>query len=228
MSEWWTYHLSDLLLFSARTYYRLIELYNAGIWPAQILAIGLGIGILVLLRRGGSRAIPLVLAAGWLWIAVAFLAKRYATINWSATQFSWAFGVEAALLLGFGVARESFAVEPPVGTATRMGVGIAAFALLVQPLLDPLLRHTWRGAQLFLLFPDPTAIGTLGLLIGTRVRHRWILMIVPVLWCLYTAIFLLAMQSPDWWVAPLAAGLTVVFAARSKRAGTSPAPTTLR
>ena len=44
MSEWWTYHLSDFLLFSPRTYYRLFELYNAAIWPAQIVALGAGSG----------------------------------------------------------------------------------------------------------------------------------------------------------------------------------------
>ncbi len=36
MSEWWTYTLSDFLLFSARTYYRLFELYNRDVWPAQL------------------------------------------------------------------------------------------------------------------------------------------------------------------------------------------------
>ena len=35
MSEWWTYSLSDFLLFSPRTYYRLFELYNLAIWPTQ-------------------------------------------------------------------------------------------------------------------------------------------------------------------------------------------------
>ena len=29
MSEWWTYRLSNFLLFSPRTYYRLFELYNS-------------------------------------------------------------------------------------------------------------------------------------------------------------------------------------------------------
>jgi len=43
MSEWWTYRLSDLLLFSPRTYYRLFELYNAAIWPAQVLAVVIGL-----------------------------------------------------------------------------------------------------------------------------------------------------------------------------------------
>ena len=35
MPEWWTYSLSDFLMFSPRTYYRLFELHNAAIWPAQ-------------------------------------------------------------------------------------------------------------------------------------------------------------------------------------------------
>ena len=46
MAEWWTYSISDFLLFSPRTYYRLFELYNADLWPAQILAILLGTALL--------------------------------------------------------------------------------------------------------------------------------------------------------------------------------------
>ena len=56
MSEWWTYSLSDFLLFSPRTYYRLFELYNLAIWPAQILALALGLAILALWLRGGAVA----------------------------------------------------------------------------------------------------------------------------------------------------------------------------
>ena len=56
MSEWWTYRLSDLLLFSPQTYYRLFELYNAAIWPAQVLAIALGLAVVAL-----GRPHPLIL-----------------------------------------------------------------------------------------------------------------------------------------------------------------------
>ena len=54
MSEWWTYRLTSFLLFSPRTYYRLIELYNLAIWPAQIVgaAIGLAIVALLVTNRG--------------------------------------------------------------------------------------------------------------------------------------------------------------------------------
>ena len=45
MSEWWTYSLSDFLMFSARSYWRLTELYNRDVWPAQLVALAAGVGI---------------------------------------------------------------------------------------------------------------------------------------------------------------------------------------
>jgi hypothetical protein len=105
MSEWWTYSLSDLLLFSPRTYYRLFELYNAEIWPLQVAALLLGA---VLLRgppwRG--RAIAAALASCWLWVAWAYLLARYDTINWAARYFAAGFAVEAGLLAWSGILRD--------------------------------------------------------------------------------------------------------------------------
>ena len=54
MAEWWTYSLSDFLLFAPRTYYRLFELTNEALWPAHIAALALGGAILALARHGGT------------------------------------------------------------------------------------------------------------------------------------------------------------------------------
>ena len=54
MSEWWTYRLTSFLLFSPRTYYRLLELYNLAIWPTQLAGIAIGLAIIALLM--GKRA----------------------------------------------------------------------------------------------------------------------------------------------------------------------------
>jgi len=69
MSEWWTYRLTSFLLFSPRTYYRTIELYNLAIWPAQLAGMAIGVAIVVLLmtsigQRG--RIIAALLAAVFL------------------------------------------------------------------------------------------------------------------------------------------------------------------
>jgi hypothetical protein len=225
MSEWWTYHLSDFLLFSSSTYYRLFEIYNAAIWPAQVAAVGLGLAIVaLLLRRLGEargRWIPAILAAGWLWVAIAFHASRYATINWAAVYFAWAFGVEAALLIWLGVVR-GLRFERRADVAGRVGFWIFLFALVVEPLLGLLLSHGWRQVEIFGVAPDPTAVATLGILLVARGRRRWLLMVVPALWCVITGATLHAMKAPDFWVPPLAAVAAVALAMWQRRVAQVP------
>src|SRR5205823_2654730 len=45
MSEWWTYTIADIKSFSLETWYRLFELYNRAIWPAQIAALMAGLAM---------------------------------------------------------------------------------------------------------------------------------------------------------------------------------------
>ena len=54
MSEWWTYRLSDFLMFSPRTYYRLFELYNAEVWPGHW--VGLSVGATALFAASPFKA----------------------------------------------------------------------------------------------------------------------------------------------------------------------------
>ena len=217
MSEWWTYTLSDFLLFSSRTYYRLFEIYNAAIWPAQIVAIGLGLAILALSRRAAAargRWIAAILAACWLWVAIAFHASRYATINWAAVYFAWAFGLEAALVIWIGIVRGRLTFERPVDLAGRAGVWIFLFALAVEPCVGPLLGRGWRQAEIFGVAPDPTAVATLGILLISRGRGRRWLMVIPAIWCSISGATLVAMKAPDAWIPPLAAALAVALTAR--------------
>lgn len=72
MSDWLSYRLSDFLMFSPETYYRLLELYNEAVWPAQVAALAAGLLLLVLLRRPGAPSgslVALLLAACWFWTA---------------------------------------------------------------------------------------------------------------------------------------------------------------
>jgi hypothetical protein len=216
MAEWWSYRLSDFLLFSPRTYHRLFELYNAAVWPAQAVAVLLGLLALGLLRRGGPLAGPAVaaiLAACWAWVAIAFHLDRYATINWAASWVAAGFLAQAALLVWAGVIGGRLSVPPRLDAAGRAGVGIVLFALLAWPAIGLLLGRSWRQAEIFGLAPDPTAIGTLGLLLALAGPSRWVLMILPALWCAATGATLWAMSAPDAFVAPAAALLSLAFLA---------------
>jgi Family of unknown function (DUF6064) len=217
MSEWWTYSLSDFLLFSPRTYYRLFELYNAAIWPAQIVAVALGLAILALLRRAGvsrGRLIAAVLAGCWLWVAIAFHLKRYATINWAAVYFAGAFTLEAALLIWTGVVRSRLVFGPNSVPARRIGLSLFVFALALEPLVGPLLGRSLRQAEIFGVAPDPTALATLALLSLATGRVRWELIVLPAIWCAISGATLAAMRSADAWILPAAGTLVLSLCVR--------------
>ncbi len=221
MSEWWTYSLSDLILFSRAAYFRLFELYNAAIWPAQIAVFALGVAILERSLRGGTRAgraIAALLAAGWLWVAIAFHAARYATLNTAAPVFAWIFAIEAALLLWIGVVRGRLLFGRPETAWEWCGFVLFVFALAVLPFAALLCGRGLRAAEIFGLAPDPTAVGTLGLLLMSKSRPRWPLMIIPTIWCVATGAILSVLKTPDFWIAPLAAviGVTAAVAGRSR------------
>lgn len=220
MSEWWTYTLSDFLLFSPRTYYRLLELYNVAIWPVQLAGLAIGVSIAVLLfgkRNRRDRSIAGLLAVCWLWIAWAFHYERYAQINTAAPWFAAAFALQALLLAGFS----AFPGRVALGTAqdgdARIRSAIVAIAVVGYPLLAPLAGRSWTSAEVFGAAPDPTAIATVAALGLVHGRRRALLLVVPLLWCLVSAATLWAMNSPEAVLVAGSAVLAIVMAARRMR-----------
>jgi len=214
MSEWWTYSLSDFLLFSPRTYYRLFELYNLAVWPWHVLAIALGLAVLVLWLLGGAwqgRPVAAILATCWLCVAWAYLLGRYDTINWAASYCAAGFAVEALLLIWSGLIRDSLSLRPGRDVAGAAGFCIFVFALFAWPLVGWLLGRPWLQAEIFGIAPDPTVMATLGLLMAAD-RTHWELLTVPLLWCVISGATLWAMQSPDALLMPAAALLALVLA----------------
>ncbi|MEJ2374602.1 MAG: DUF6064 family protein [Pseudolabrys sp.] len=213
MSVWLSYRLSDFLLFTPHTYYRLFALYNRAVWPLHLVAFVLGLALLLLLLRGGvwrGRAIAAILAACWLWVAWGYLYQRYDTINWAARYAAVAFAVQAGFLIVSGLILNRF--TPGADTVHRIGAGLVAFALLVQPLFAPLFGRSFLQMEFFGLAPDPTVAATIGALVAIRLGH-WPLLIIPLFWCALTGATLWAMAASDATLMPaigmLAIGLTV-------------------
>src|SRR5262249_33708026 len=146
------YSLSDFLLFSPRTYYRLFELHNLAVWPWHVLAIVLGLAVLVLWLRGGARrgrTVPVILATCRLFVAGAYLLARYAPINWAAGYFAAGYVVEALLLVWTGLIRNRLSLRPARDAAGVAGLCIFVFALFVWPLVGRLLGRPWLQAEIF-------------------------------------------------------------------------------
>jgi hypothetical protein len=184
MSEWWTYNLSDFLMFSPEIYWRLVERYNHDVWPLQLLALLAGCVLLSLAaapRRGAQRIVQVVLAAAWLWTGWAFAWQRYAAINWAAEYLAIAFAIEALLLLVAAVFEGGAVAERVNPIARRAGLLASATGVLAYPVIGLLSGRALAQAEVFGLMPDPTALTTLGLLLALRIRFRAWLAIIPAL-----------------------------------------------
>jgi len=214
MPEWWSYSLSDFLLFSPRTYYRLIERYNESVWPVHLATLGLGLLILVLIGQQSSRwraAVFGILATLWAWVGGAFLWQRYAEINWVVLYFLPLFALQALLLGWACLARgNQQSLGNPRG-AHLAAIALFAAGLLGYPVLALLAGRSWQQSEVFGVVPDPTAIATLGVLALPTGKVRWELLPVPVLWCLFSGLTLWAMQSPEALVPPGAAALAILM-----------------
>lgn len=194
MTEWWTYTIADFLMYSARTYYRLIERFNTTFWPLHLLGLALGIAILVsaLRRPAWRRGIVLALAISWAFVAVAWFWLRFRGISTGAGWFAAAFGIEAILLAV--VATPAAPAFPERRTmASWIGVALLAVAL-AWPLAAIASGRGVRQSEVFALLPDPTALGTIGTLLLLRGRWRRRLMIIPVAWCIISGAMLWAMS----------------------------------
>ncbi len=181
MSEWWTYRPSDFLMFSARTWGRLLEAHNREAWPFQLALLAIGLAVLWLAAhhpRSTARWAMAPLAVAWAWVAWSFHWERHADINTAARWFAAAWALQALLLVVLGTRASR---QLPTAWQAGAGLGTALVALLAYPLVAPLTGRGWAQAEVAGLMPEPTALLTVGLLLALPQRHRAVLMAMPLL-----------------------------------------------
>jgi hypothetical protein len=209
MGEWWTYSPEDFLMFSPRVYWRMFALHNGALWPLPLAgpALALAAGLLCL-RPRGVRIARAILAVAWAFVGWAFLWRLYGVINWAVLYVAPLFALQA-ILLARAALRGPTALRLPPSPRWAAGAILVA-AAAAYPLLPPLSGRPIAEAEVFALAPDPTAIGTLGvLLIAGGGAVLWP---VPVLWCLFSAGTLWTLGTAQG-VVPFAAALLAPAAA---------------
>ena len=212
MTEWWTYRIDSFLLFSARTYQRLIESTNTDVWPLQMVTLMVGMGLLLWLGRPHSqrrdRVVFVLLALAWAWVAWDFLHRRFATINWAADYAALLFALQAVALLWVGLSRGGRVRRRKLSPTDPVAILLIVLGVIVYPLLAPMLGRPWVQAEVFAVAPDPTVITTLGFLLLAEPPRR-LLIVVPVLWCLFHGALLWGLRAGQAWVPPAVALLAV-------------------
>ncbi len=199
MSEWWTYRLTSFLLFSPKTYYRLFELYNR----CDLAGATRGSGDRPRDRRTADRQAPpprshhrrparRVLAVGRVGVPLSALRPN---------QLGGAV-VRGCVRVRSDASRRSRRLRRPhrLHSATRNADSGSQRRWSPFPSSDIRCSRRsrdvhWTTAEIFGVTPDPTAIGTLATLALVRGRIRWLLLVVPLLWCAVAAATLWAMKT---------------------------------
>jgi hypothetical protein len=172
--------------FTAESYLSLFETYNSTIWPAQVIAYGLGILAVLLAVRplaAGGRIGFAVLSVFWLWNGVAYHLMHFFQINFAALGFALLFTLQGALFLAVAISgRRSFRFRPDVFGWS--GLLFCLFALAVYPLLGWLAGHGGPRAAAFGVAPAATTIFTFGMLLLLEGRAPLYVAVIPLLWSL--------------------------------------------
>lgn len=214
MDAWWSYSFSDLIMFSADTYYRLFGLYNKAYWPLQLFAALLGITIIAMMlrpRAQSTRIIHTILMFCWAWVAYSYQLQHFATVNSVAPYYAIMFFIQSALLLWFVLRPQQEPPARPCHSVQHLGFAYIVFAVFFHPLLPLLNDRPWIQAEVFGLSPDPTAVATIGVLLAQRQnKHLLFLMLIPLLWCSISTTTLWTLSSPDAWLMPIMAILWLI------------------
>jgi hypothetical protein len=175
MSEWWTYNPAEMLMFSPQVYWRMVERYQQALWPGPWIAGALGLLAWWFAARAtptARRAALWLLAAAWAWLGWAFHWQRYADIFLGAPVLAMACWLQAVLLAGAAL----------LPLHRRRPVPVSGHLLAGAALLYPVTGLQFgRPPESFGWMPDPTALGTLGLLLLVGEHPTWRLLLLAAL-----------------------------------------------
>jgi len=205
MPPWWSYGLADAQIFSARAYDSLVERCMRAAWPAQALAIALGLVVLALLWRRpmrGARALAAAAALACVGVAAGWLTRCYAEIHWASGGIAVGFALQA-LLLGAAAAWPGALRRAGSPAARGCAVTLFAFALVALPWLSvPAGGSAWR-AEVFGLMPAPVIAASLAVVPLAVPGWRFVLLPLPLGGTVLEAVTLASIGRAQWVLLPL-------------------------
>lgn len=208
-AEWLSYSLQDFIMFGPQVFLRLFVRVNQDFWPWTLVAvvISLAVPLLLLHPRFWARRLALVLVSlAWVSSGYGFLVGYFGPVNWPAEWFGWAF-VGQGVLLGVMAA---FGAHNPAQTRNAALAAFSALAVIGLPWLTVAETGQWQALALFGLAPGTTAAAGV-LVIGVLTDPwRWICLVLPLVWSLFSAATFWVLQT--WWLLAFPAA-TLMFIA---------------
>ncbi len=192
IEDWTSYRLTDFIMLSARVHDRQIELLNQGFAGLQIVSVLAGLFLIWagLRRTRGAQAVAFALiGAAWVFVAWAFLWERYAAVNVVGAYAAPLFALQGIGLVVLALSGVRMGFGFPMGRwRVAVSVLLLAACAVAYPLFSLALGRPPLQAEFFGMMPDPTALATLCVLALATHRVRYVLMVVPVLWCVVSVV----------------------------------------
>ena len=170
------------LPFTTEQFFDLLAAYNEALWPAlAVLWMASLIASLLLFssRRPSDRWISGLLAAHWIWSALAYHAAFFTRINSAAWVFAALFLLQGALFFWRGVVQGRLSFAPWRNAWAPVGWVLIAYSLL-YPGINAVQHFSVSRIPAFGV-PCPTMIFTAGVLMLATPRS-WRLSVIPVIW----------------------------------------------
>jgi hypothetical protein len=221
------------LPFTKEQFFDLFAAYDEALWPALVALWATSVVASVLLfysRRPPDRWISALLAAHWIWSAMAYHVGFFTRINRAAWVFAALFLLQAAVFFWAGVVRGRLSFAPWRNAWAPVAWGLVAYSL-VYPAINAAQHLSVSRIPTFGV-PCPTTIFTAGMLMLATPRS-WRLSIVPVMWSVIggSAAFLLDVYAD--YALPLAGIALAIFSIQrtsgswgSRNASSRPRPLT--
>ncbi|HKJ30463.1 MAG TPA: DUF6064 family protein [Balneolales bacterium] len=173
--------------FSPEQFLNLFETYNHFIQPLQIIAYILGLlSILFLFRKNKitPKIITGILATFWIWIGFFYHILFFSSINKAAYLFGSLFIIQGFFFMYTGIIRRKLDFHIEWNITTISGFIIILYAMIIYPILNILLGHSYPRMPVFGVTPCPTTIFTFGFILFIKNKISLTLIIIPLLWAL--------------------------------------------
>lgn len=215
MADWFDYTLSDLLLFSSETYWRLFEQVNLVVWPYQLVVLPALIGLAVACMSGWLRnglIVGVSLASCWAFVGIVFLEKYYSEINWAIYYVMPLVWVQIVLLLLFSPRLD----YSTFGHTPVLALVVVLFAL-IYPVLGLLDGRPFTQVEVVGIAPDPTAFFNVALMALAKPDwRRTVLSFLPSIWLATSVATIITLESSNAAAAAMIAVMATMMLALTR------------
>jgi hypothetical protein len=208
-----------MLPFTREQFFTVFLEYNDAVWPASILAYGLGLIALITMlwpKPFWSRVTAFILAMMWAWTGVAYHGIFFSPINGAAYLFGAIFVTQAFLFIYFGALYDGLQFGETQGLRAIMGWTFIGYAVIAYPMIGIAVGHSYNELPQFGITPCPVTLFTFGILLFAKPPLPWVLLVIPVIWSLIGGTAAIFLAVPQDWLLLASGVITTVLQVFSK------------